>query len=361
MPPRRGRRRAWIGGAALAAGTAGVLTGCGTVGYVAQAVGGHMELVRKARPIPEVIADNATPAALRERLELAQRIRRFAVAELALPDTASYTRYADLGRAAVVWNVVATPELSLALKTWCFPLVGCVGYRGFFDREAAEAFAAALQREGHEVDVYGVPAYSTLGWTEWLGGDPLLNTFVGGPATELARLVFHELAHHVAYAADDTLFNESYAVAVERLGLERWLAQPGHAAWRVAHESAEVRRGQFRALARSARAELAAIYAGPGDEATKRAAKAAAFARLRAEHQRLKAGPWQGFAGYDAWFARANNATLAVQGAYDDLVPAFFALFEREGRDFARFHAAVRALAALPKAERRATLGAPPA
>ncbi len=129
-----------------------------------------------------------------------------------------------------VWNVVATPELSLKLKTWCFPVMGCVGYRGYFDKAGADALAAELRAQGLEVDVYGVPAYSTLGWTNWMGGDPLLSTFIGlARRAKLARLVFHELAHQVAYASDDTAFNESFAVAVERIGGNRWLAQEGDA------------------------------------------------------------------------------------------------------------------------------------
>ena len=201
--------------------------GCASLGYYAQSVAGHLDLLARARPIDAVAADAATPAELRERLRLAQHIRDFAVRELALPDNASYRRYADLGRAAAVWNVVAAPELSLTLETWCFPVVGCVGYRGYYDRAAAEAEAAVLRGRGLEASVYGVPAYSTLGKLEWLGGDPLLNTFVHWPEGELARLVFHELSHQVVYAADDTMFNESFATAVERLGGARWLAQHG--------------------------------------------------------------------------------------------------------------------------------------
>jgi predicted aminopeptidase len=173
-------------------------------------------------------------------------------------------------------------------------------------------------------------------------------------------LLFHELAHQVVYVDDDTPFNESYATAVERLGVQRWLAQPGREAARQAYAAADARRRDFRVLARAARQELEALYRSEADAARKRADKEAVLARLRAEHERLKAGPWQGFAGYDGWFARANNASLAVQGAYDDLVPAFERIFEEQGRDFARFHAAVRKLAALPRPERRARLLAEP-
>jgi hypothetical protein len=214
--------------AALAAVCLG--SGCSSVGYYAQSVGGHLDLLQRARPIDDWLADPATPTALKARLQVAQQARRFAVTDLALPDNASYTRHADLGRGAVVWNVVAAPPLSLTLKTWCYPVMGCVGYRGYFDQAQAEAEGAALRAQGLEVSVYGVPAYSTLGWTNWIGGDPLLNTLVGGSEAYTVRLIFHELAHQQLYVAGDTMFNESYATAVERLGLARWQATTGRSA-----------------------------------------------------------------------------------------------------------------------------------
>ena len=314
--------------------------------------------MQRARPVDDWLADAATTASLRERLQLAQRLRDFAVRELHLPDNASYRRYAELPRTAAVWNVVAAPELSLTLETWCFPVAGCVGYRGYFDRADAQALAAQLRARGLDVDVYGVPAYSTLGWTNWLGGDPLLSTFIRWPDAELARLLFHELAHQVVYVPDDTAFNESYATAVERLGLQRWLQQAGPAA-QAGHAALEARRRDFRALTQQARRDLDALFRSPASDADKRAGKVALMQRLRADHQALKAGPWGGFAGYDDWFARANNATLGVLGAYDDLVPAFERLFERQGGDFARFHAEVKRLAGLPQAQRAAALSAP--
>ncbi|HSV69614.1 MAG TPA: aminopeptidase [Methylibium sp.] len=345
--------------AALLGGSLALLGGCGSAGYLSQSVQGHLGVMRAARPVETWLADAATPADLRERLQLSQRMRDFAVAELALPDNASYRRYADLGRPAVVWNVVAAPELSLQLRTWCFPVVGCVGYRGYFAREDAEALAAALRTGGEEVSVYGVPAYSTLGKLPGdFFADPLLSTFIRWPEGELARLIFHELAHQVAYAADDTEFNESFATAVERLGGARWLATHASAAARDEYERFDARRRDFKALVLATRARLDAVYRGPGSEAEQRAAKAAELAAMRAEHARLKAGPWAGYAGYDAWFANANNASLGVQAAYNARGPAFEALFEREGRDFPRFYAAVQRLAALPKAERHATLAA---
>ncbi len=343
-----------IGGVAMAA-----LAGCGSVSYLSQSVQGHLGVMNAARPVAEWLADAGTPAELRERLLLSQRIRDFAVRELALPDNASYRRYAALDRPAVVWNVVAAPELSLALKTWCFPVVGCVGYRGYFEREGAVALAGELRGAGLEASVYGVPAYSTLGKLPFdYFADPLLSTFIRYPEGELARLIFHELAHQVAYAKDDTEFNESFATAVERLGGTRWLHQHADEAAREQYRRYDARRRDFKALALATRQRLEVVYESDAGDADKRRAKAEAMAQMRAEHQRLKDGPWDGYRGYDAWFDNANNASLGVQAAYNALVPAFEALFEAEGRDFPRFYAEVERLAALPKEERRATLAA---
>ena len=358
-------KRAWamaIGGLLGAVAVAGAAvclgSGCSTLGYYGQSLGGHLHLLSAARPVREWLADANTPEPLRERLELAQRMREFAVAELELPDNASYHRYADLKRPAAVWNVVAAPELSLQLKTWCFPVLGCVGYRGYFDRADAQQLAEQLHADGWETTVYGVPAYSTLGWSNWLGGDPLLNTFIELPEGEVARLIFHELAHQVAYASDDTMFNESFATAVERLGVERWLAAHGGAAAREQYAAYDARRNDFRMLTGRTRAALDALYRSDAPPQDKRDRKAELMRELREEHARLKAGRWNGYTGYDRWFERANNAALGVLGAYNELVPAFEQLFDRQGRDFGRFYATVARLAALPKDERRAKLAA---
>lgn len=362
----------WCAVALAATGCAG---GAGTgaweaPGYYWQSVNGHLALMRAARPVDDWLADAAVNPALKDRLALAQCMRRFATDELALPDNASYTRYAHLPRRAVVWNVVATPEFSLKLHTWCFAVVGCVGYRGYFDEAQAEAFASTLRTQGLEAGVYPVPAYSTLGWTNWLGGDPLLSTFIGYPEGELARMVFHELAHQVLYVANDTTFNESFATAVERLGGARWLAQASPAA-QAEYARFDDRRRAFRQLTLQTRKSLEQIYGGApegqGQSATgmdaldptrheaMRQAKQAVMARFRQQYAELKAS-WGGYSGFDPWVARANNASFAVQAAYDEQVPAFMALFDREGRSFSRFYTAVRQLSQLPKPERDAEL-----
>jgi predicted aminopeptidase len=348
-----------LGSIALLLGAACLTVGCSTLGYYAQSVGGHLDLVQRAKPIDDLAADAATPEALRARLALAQRIRDFAVAELKLPDNRSYRRYSDLGRTAAVWNVTAAPELSLTLETWCFPVVGCVGYRGYYERAAADAEAAKLRARGLEVNVYGVPAYSTLGKLDWLGGDPLLNTFIAWPEGELARLVFHELAHQVVFAEGDTTFNESFATAVERIGVRRWLATQAGETARAQYAALDARREDFRALTMRGRDRLDALYRSGAPDAAKRERKAVLMAELRAEYARLKAERWGGFEGYDAWFERANNASFGVLAAYNELVPGFERLFEAEGRNFTRFYAVVARLAALPKDERHARLATP--
>ena len=310
-------------------------------------------------PVQDWLADAHTPAQLKSRLALAQRIRGFAVAELKLPDNASYHRYANLHRKSAVWNVAAAPGFSLTLKTWCFPVAGCVGYRGYFDEAKARTEAEQLEAQGFEVSVYGVPAYSTLGWMNWAGGDPLLSTFIAYPEGELARLIFHELAHQVVYARDDTMFNESFATAVERLGSQRWLASQASSEARKAYAVFDGRRQQFRALTLATRRELADIYKENTIPAQLSSAQAdrkmIAMQHFREAYARLKTS-WDGYVGYDRWMAQANNAAFGALAAYDELVPGFEALFEREGRNWQRFYDAVRRLAELSRDERHKAL-----
>ncbi len=348
-----------------------VLSGCATTaaddvdsawrpGYLWQSVAGHLRMLSAARPVDAVLADPATNADVRERLELSRTLRDYASRHLALPDNASYRRYADLGRPAAVWNVVAAPELSLKLKTWCFPVLGCVGYRGYFDKTEAETLATALRAQGWEVSVYGVPAYSTLGKLPGsVFADPLLNTFLRGAEVDLARLIFHELSHQVAYADGDTTFNESYATAVERIGSRQWLQSAGRSEQLGATESLDRRRAEFRTLTMGARERLDTLYRSSASDDDKRREKARLLAELRAEYARWRDASWGGDRAFDAWFDGANNARLGVLAAYNAQVPAFERLFERVGRDWPRFHAEVRRLAALPRRERDAALSAP--
>ena len=335
------------------------LGGCADTAYLLQAMNGQLQVMQAARPVAQWLEDGQTPNALKERLQLAQRMRAFAVSELGLPDNASYHRYADLHRSAAVWNVVAAPAFSLTLKTWCFPLAGCVGYRGYFDEAQAQAEGQRLQTQGLEVSVYGVPAYSTLGWMNWAGGDPLLSTFIRYPEGELARMIFHELSHQLLYVQDDTVFNESFATAVERLGAQRWLATHGSAAAQKEYAELNSRRQQFHALAASTRQVLARVYAGRAVEAHELAQRAErkqrALQDFRQRYAQLKES-WGGYARYDSWVARANNASLSALAAHDERVPGFEALFLAHGRDWPRFYDAVRRLARLPQDERTQAL-----
>jgi len=339
------------------------LTGCAhtdnAVLYYWQSVRGHFQMMQAAAPLDDWIARANTPAALRVRLQLAQRARAFAVTELGLPDNESYRRYADLQRPAAVWNVVAAPPYALQLHTWCFPVTGCIGYRGYFNEADAQAESARLAAQGLEVEVYGVPAYSTLGYMNWMGGDPLLNTFIGWPEGEFVRLLFHELAHQVVYAPGDTLFNESFATAVERLGSAQWLATQATEQTRQAFAASEERRRGFRALTRVTRARLSQIYeqkeALTLDQKALAAMKFEAMNTFRKDYAALRstwhATPAQ-LAGYDRWVAQANNASFAAQAAYDEWVPAFEALFHQTGDRWQPFYDEVRKLAALPRQER---------
>ncbi len=302
-----------------------LLAGCETLSYYGQAAGGQLALVAKARSVEAVLADAAIPAALKERLRVAIGIRDFASRELKLPDNRAYRSYAALGRPYVVWNVVAAPEFSLQPVQSCFPIVGCVAYRGYYAKEAAEKHAAGMRAAGNDVIVYGVPAYSTLGWFD----DPLLSTFIGYADVELARLMFHELAHQVVYVKDDSTFNESFAVVVEHEGLRRFLVGSGRTAEQPRGQ------GQFTALVASTRAKLEALY-------RTRLAPEAMRERKRAELEALR--PWlatlRGFEG-----AEPNNAFLASYATYTELVPMFERLLAESKGDLPAFYARVKQLA----------------
>lgn len=352
----RAARIALAGAFALGAG------GCASVGYYAQAIGGHLDLMRRVRPAADLIADPATDPALRVRLQRALEVRAFASAELALPDNGSYRGYADLGRPFAVWNVFAAPEFSVEPVQSCFLFAGCVAYRGFHAEADARAHAAVLAARGLDVRVAGVPAYSTLGWFD----DPLLNTFIHSPEADLARLVFHELAHQVAYVKDDTVFNESFAVAVEEEGVRRWMR------WREARDPAaresyrawlgfQARRAEFIDFVLRWRTRLAGHYAGVAGEAERRGGRRRLFAVMVEEYETLKRERWRGFAGYDRILfdgGGPNNALLASIAAYSARVPAFRALLAQTGGDLRAFHGGVRDLARLPRGEREARLDA---
>jgi predicted aminopeptidase len=332
--------------------------GCAQLGYYAQAAQGQFALMSGAKPIDDWLADPHVGEKLKDRLTKIKQIRRFAARELGLPDNASYTSYTDLKRAYVLWNVVATPALSMEPVEWCFPIAGCVNYRGYYNKDDARAYAAGLRRDGYDVQVAGVTAYSTLGWFN----DPVLSTFIQFPDGELARLVFHELAHQVVYAQGDSEFNESFATTVEEAGVERWLAAQGDENMRRTYVEFAARKKDFLALLLKYRQQLEANYARPASDAEKRRVKAELFQALKDDYQTLKAS-WGGYAGYDRWFAEPlSNAHLAAVATYHDFVPGFRALLA-EKKSFRKFYQAVKTMATFDKSMRHqqlALLGKPP-
>lgn len=329
-----------------------LLSGCAPIGYYAQAVSGHLEVMRLAVPIEEHLREAGTAEPLRAKLARVLAIREFASRELALPDNGSYRRYADLGRPFVVWNVFAAPEFSVKPFESCFPFTGCVSYRGYYSEEAAQQYAGALAEKGYDVYIGGVSAYSTLGWFD----DPVLSTFIQYPEAEVARIVFHELAHQTVYIKDDTMFNESFASMVEEEGVRRWLDREGTAAQRAASVESRRRRSEFSAFMLKYRARLADFYARPAVAEEKRAGKMRLFSELQDEYGALKTS-WGGFAGYDRLFARgANNALLVSVASYAELVPAFRALLAQKQGDLKAFYEAARDLGRLEKPGRDARL-----
>jgi len=323
---------------------AGLLAGCSTVGYYYQSARGQLDLMCRARDIDRVLKDDEVAPELKDRLQRVVEIRRFASQRLQLPDNDSYREYADLEREYAIWNVFAAPELSVEPHRWCFPIVGCVVYRGYFEESAARRYARTLHEKDLETFVAGVPAYSTIGWFD----DPVVSTVMHYPEADLAGLVFHELAHQVAYAKGDSIFNESFATAVEIEGVERWLMAQGRQEDIAAYRLRRQRDAAVVALILEYRRRLEEAYASNHDRAWKLDRKAALIAELRERYQELVAG-WDGYQGYRRWFdEKLNNAHFVVIAAYHDKVGAFQALLERSGGDLAVFYEAVRELAEKP-------------
>jgi predicted aminopeptidase len=329
-----------------------LLPGCGTT-YLLQAGNGELRVLRARVPITTLIADPGTPAPLRARLSGVNAARAFASTELHLPDNKSYTTYADIGRPYVVWNVVATPEFSVNPRVWCFPVAGCVAYRGYFSERRAREFAADLAVRGFDVVIDGVPAYSTLGKFS----DPVLSSMLRYDDEELAATIFHELAHQLLYVRNDSQFNEAFATTVEDVGLERWLAHQGEPGRMAQYRQRHAQAREFLGLLGATRAQLAVLYAtgAPRDEL--RAGKVRILAALAADIRALEKRQGVRYPVYDQWLAAGlNNARLASVATYFDCVPGFERLLAENDGDLVRFYAAVRALAEQPRAARHAQL-----
>ncbi len=340
----------WAGGMLLA-GVALSTLSCTNIGYYARCTEGQINILAQRRPITGLIREPDLSRELKDRLENVLRIRDFASRELLLPENGSYRSYVDVKRPYVVWNVVATPEFDLKPLQWCFPVAGCVNYRGFFSPEEAGDFAADLRRQGNDVYLYGVTAYSTLGWFD----DPVLNTFFTRSEEDLAGLIFHELAHQKVYVKNDSAFNESFAKTVEMEGVTRWLKANGQPERIRSYLEGKQRNNQFIDLVMDYRNRLRELYARPLDADHKRREKAAMFQELRTSYAALKAS-WGGYQGYDRWFAELNNAKIASINTYHTYVPAFRALLRQSGGNLAIFYQEVEKLGRLPRERRLARL-----
>jgi predicted aminopeptidase len=317
---------------------AALLAGCNNMAYYGQAIRGHFELMVKAIAIDQVLADPATKPKLADRLRLVQRLRRFAVEELHLPDNGSYHRYADLRRPFVTWVVVATEPFSVDPKRWCFPLVGCLSYHGYFRQQDALAEAEELRRQGLDVDVAGSQAYSSLGWFD----DPVLNTMLGRSEAQLAETLFHELVHQQIYLKHDTELNEALAVAIARHGTERWLRRQGKRTALDDYRQDLVRRDAFRTLCIDTRNTLARLYATRLDRSKMLDEKQRLLTDMKQRYQALRAS-WHGYTGYDDWMRQdLNNAHLALVATYQTLLPQFQSLLRHCHHDLERFYRKVR-------------------
>lgn len=328
-----------------------LLSGCSSLSYYTQLASGQLALLRAREPVSEVIADPQRDSKLRDHLLKSQQARAFASQHLHLPDNQSYRLFADIHRPYVVWNVFATGEFSLDPVTHCFPIAGCVAYRGYYDQNAARGEAALQKLDGKDVYVSGVEAYSTLGWFN----DPIISSMMHWGDERLATLIFHELAHQRFYVKDDSEFNESYATFVEEEGTRQWRAARGLPPETASSETQ--RRDQLTQLVLNTRDRLTALYAEPLGADVMRQRKAAEFERLRSEYRQMRDSQWGGDKRFDAWvYAPMNNARLLPIGLYDQWVPAFEALFRQVNGDWPAFYTAVEKLGGLPKDERKAAL-----
>src|SRR5947208_14517400 len=338
--------------ALLLAAACTLLSGCGTL-YLMQAASGQWQVLRQRVPIDTLLAHPRTPPGLRAHLQEARAAREFASGELGLPQSGSYRSYADIGRPYVVWNVVAAPEFSVSPKRWCFPVAGCVAYRGYFREQRAREFAAALAVRGFDVSVDGVPAYSTLGRF----ADPVLSSMLRYGDDELAATIFHELAHQLLYVRDDSQFNEAFASTVEDEGLERWLRHLGAGERLRQLRERDADAAAFADLMAQARSRLARLYASGAPRVEMRARKAEVLAGLAGQMRALEQRRGVTYPLYEDWIAAGlNNARLASVSTYYGCLAGFRRVLAESGTALARFYAAVRELSRLPRTERHARL-----
>nr|CRH08186.1 Protein of unknown function [Candidatus Magnetococcus massalia] len=330
-----------------------LLTGCIAPGYYLHMAAGQWQVMLSREPVDEVLADPEQPLQLKGALTRSQQMRQFAIAQLKLPDGDSYQHYATIDRPYVQWAVSATERFSLQPKRWCFPVVGCLAYRGFFSQQRAEAFAQSLREQGLDVALHPVPAYSSLGW--W--GDPLLSTTIHWPEADLARLIFHEMAHEKLYLPGDTDFNESYAEAVAQLGVAQWLSQGGKEEKLNRFAAQKKRRKAFRSLIFKLRDQLQILYTKPLKEAEMARQKLDLYVQFQHRYYQLRQS-WQGGGHYDHWvFAKdLNNAKISMLSHYTRWVPSFKRLFAKSHGDWSTFHHAAETLSHESAPERQTAL-----
>lgn len=310
------------------------LLSCETVSYYTQAARGQLSIMLEREDIERLLGEEELEDELRRKFELVLELREFAAEELALPVNDNYRTFVDVQREHVVWNVFAAPEFSTENVNWCYPIAGCVSYRGYFSELGATRYAQRLSAEGYDVYTGGVDAYSTLGWFD----DSLLSTVIDRVDYQLAGLIFHELAHQVVYLAGDTTFNESFATAVEREGVRRWLQARGETELQAEALLNSERQAQFVAMVSTWRDEFDALYQQEIDVEQMRERKQELQQQLRLTYEQLKL-EWEGYAGYDDWFSRSlNNAQLSTVSSYNDYVPAFDRMLLENGGDLESFY-----------------------
>lgn len=326
-------------------------SGCSSVSYYWQAINGHFDIVEREHSIKDLLQQKQLDPQLRRKLELVRTARRFASAELALPANDSYTRYADLKRGFVTWNVVVTPEFSVKPRQWCYLFAGCFNYRGYFHQDDAKAFARTMKTRGEDVAIGGAWAYSTLGWF----ADPVLNTMLQHDDSELIGTLFHELGHQTVYVDDDSSFNESFANTVEQVGLQRWYQHIGKPDEFTAYMHRQQARNDVIRMLEQTRDKLHKVYADTGDVDRKRQQKRVLFAALKHEYQVWrKQHPYDGF---DNWMhQQLNNANLAMIATYSDDIPAFKHMLAASHGDLPAFYREARRVGELAPAQRAAVL-----
>ena len=329
-----------------------LMISCEAIGYYSQAAQGQLSLILQRQDIDELVSTRNISEGLKHKFKDIERIKNFAKNNLGLPVGDNYSSYVDVNRDYLVWNVFAAPEFSTKPSTWCYPFAGCVSYRGYFSKDQALRYARKLENQGLDVYTGGVAAYSTLGWFD----DPITSTIIDRSSNQLARLIFHELAHQVVYIPGDTTFNESFATVVENEGLRRWLSSLGHSDITGQINSRQIQRQQFVDLVTKYRDRLDKLYEDELSDTLKRQKKRELQTKLRQEFF-LLSKEWGNGGGYDSWFANSlNNAQLSTVTSYNDLVPSFEKLLKQSGDNLEVFYGLVAGFAKLNETQRKEKL-----